>query len=172
MGWRQRLALGAATIHDPQLLFLDEPTAGVDPVARRQFWDLLYDLASRGVTLFVTTHYMDEAAHCNRLAFIYRGRIIADGSPAEIRTRHLDQRILDVSVRDVDAALEWLENAPGIEEAYASGASVHAVVPADSLLTAAQLRDRLAAIGHPDAVVAEVQPTIEDVFVNLVSRQR
>lgn len=91
VGWRQRLALGAATIHSPDLLFLDEPTSGVDPVARRQFWDLLYDLAGRGVTLFVTTHYMDEAAHCHRLAFIYRGRIIADGSPAELRARHREQ---------------------------------------------------------------------------------
>ena len=89
VGWRQRLALGAATIHDPELLFLDEPTSGVDPVARRQFWDLLYDLANRGVTLFVTTHYMDEASHCNRLAFIYRGRLIADSSPAEMRPKYL-----------------------------------------------------------------------------------
>ncbi len=85
VGWRQRLALGTATIHSPELLFLDEPTSGVDPVARRQFWDLLYDLAARGVTLFVTTHYMDEATHCARLAFINGGRLIAQGSPAELR---------------------------------------------------------------------------------------
>jgi ABC-2 type transport system ATP-binding protein len=143
----------------------------VDPVARRQFWDLLYDLASRGVTLFVTTHYMDEAAHCNRLAFIYRGRIIADGSPAEIRSDHMDQRIFDISTRDVDAVLQWLEAAEGIDEAYLSGATLHAVVPASSPLTDATLRDRLAAVGH-QAVVAEVDPTIEDVFVNLVARQR
>ncbi|MDR1711294.1 MAG: ABC transporter ATP-binding protein [Propionibacteriaceae bacterium] len=102
VGWRQRLALGAATIHDPELLFLDEPTSGVDPVARRQFWDLLYELAGRGVTLFVTTHYMDEAAHCNRLAFIYRGHIIADGTPAELRSNYAggepDPTIEDVFV--------------------------------------------------------------------------
>ncbi len=88
VGWRQRLALGAATIHSPELLFLDEPTSGVDPVARRHFWDLLYDLANRGVTLFVTTHYMDEASHCHRLAFMYRGQLIAEGSPSEIRAAH------------------------------------------------------------------------------------
>lgn len=85
VGWRQRLALGTATLHDPELLFLDEPTSGVDPVARRQFWDLLAELSGRGVTLFVTTHYMEEAANCTRLAFMNRGRIIADGTPAEIR---------------------------------------------------------------------------------------
>jgi len=87
-GWKQRLALGVATIHEPELLFLDEPTSGVDPVARRQFWDLLYDLSGRGVTLFVTTHYMEEATNCTRLAFMYRGRVIADGSPRAIREAH------------------------------------------------------------------------------------
>jgi ABC-2 type transport system ATP-binding protein len=172
VGWRQRLALGAATIHEPDLLFLDEPTSGVDPVARRQFWDLLYELASRGVTLFVTTHYMDEAAHCNRLAFIYRGRIIADGSPGEIRTAHMDQRIFDITAPDVDGVLQWLEQAEGVDEAYLSGASLHAVVPARSDLTDASLRARLVAAGHPDAEVEEVPATIEDVFVNLVARQR
>jgi ABC-2 type transport system ATP-binding protein len=172
VGWRQRLALGAATIHQPELLFLDEPTSGVDPVARRQFWDLLYDLASRGVTLFVTTHYMDEASHCNRLAFIYRGRLIAEGSPAEMRPKYLTQRIYDVCVRDSDRALRWLEQAELIDEAYLSGATVHAVVDQDADPGADGLRNQLVAAGFADAVVSRVDPTLEDVFVNLVTQQR
>ncbi len=172
VGWRQRLALGAATIHEPELLFLDEPTSGVDPIARRQFWDLLYDLANRGVTLFVTTHYMDEASHCNRLAFIYRGRLIAEGSPNHIRRAYMTQRIYDVSVREADLALEWLERADGVAEAYLSGASLHAVVPLARDLGPDPLRERLVAAGFADAEVAAVDPTIEDVFVNLVSQQR
>ncbi|MGC3994678.1 MAG: ABC transporter ATP-binding protein [Propionicimonas sp.] len=170
VGWRQRLALGAATIHDPELLFLDEPTSGVDPVARRQFWDLLYELAGRGVTLFVTTHYMDEAAYCNRLAFIYRGRIIADGSPADLRARH-SQPIFDITLERADDALDWLEHADGIDDAYLSGASLHAVLPQGAPTTADELRARLAASGFSDARVVEVEPSIEDVFVNLVTEQ-
>ncbi|MBU4161741.1 MAG: ABC transporter ATP-binding protein [Actinobacteria bacterium] len=172
VGWRQRLALGAATIHEPELLFLDEPTSGVDPVARRQFWDLLYELAGRGVTLFVTTHYMDEAAHCNQLAFIYRGRIIAEGSPTELRTKYMDQRIFDITVSSADLALDYLVSTEGVDEAYLSGASLHAATAAHSPLSADDLRQRLIGAGFADAVVLEVEPTIEDVFVNLVSRQR
>lgn len=172
VGWRQRLALGAATIHEPELLFLDEPTSGVDPVARRQFWDLLYELAGRGVTLFVTTHYMDEAAHCNRLAFIYRGRIIAAGSPAEIRAEHFDQRIFAISSADNEAALAWLEQADGISEAYLAGASLRAVVPASSMLQADQLQARLAAAGLQQVSVAGAEASIEDVFLSLAARQR
>jgi len=172
VGWRQRLALGAATIHSPELLFLDEPTSGVDPVARRQFWDLLYDLAGRGVTLFVTTHYMDEAAHCNQLAFIYRGRIVAEGTPSDLRAERVDQRIFDISVADSDLAMAKLEADPDITEAYLSGASLHAVVPSGSPLTAPGLAARLASSGFAGAEVTVVEPTIEDVFVNLVSRQR
>ncbi len=171
VGLRQRLALGAATIHEPELLFLDEPTSGVDPVARRQFWDLLYDLASRGVTLFVTTHYMDEASHCNRLAFIYRGRLIVVGSPQEIRSGYLTQRIYDVSARDSDLVLQWLQQEEGITEAYLSGASLHAVVELPADAGARDLSRRLRLAGF-DAIVTAVDPTIEDVFVNLVSRQQ
>jgi ABC-2 type transport system ATP-binding protein len=172
VGWRQRLALGAATIHEPELIFLDEPTSGVDPVARRQFWDLLYDLAGRGVTLFVTTHYMDEAAHCNQLAFIYRGRLIAEGSPVELRTKYMNQRIFDITVASADLALDFLVSTEGVDEAYLSGASLHAATAAHSPLSADDLRRRLIAAGFPDAQAVEVEPTIEDVFVNLVSRNR
>ncbi len=186
VGWKQRLALGAATIHQPELLFLDEPTSGVDPVARRHFWDLLYDLANKGVTLFVTTHYMDEASHCNRLAFIYRGRIIADGTPHEIRTGCMTQRILEVSVGAVDSALQWLESADGVTESYLSGAVLHAVVQdgagegcgpdaasaGEDRRAADDLANRLRSAGFGDATVVAVEPTIEDVFVHLVTQNR
>ncbi len=172
VGWRQRLALGTATIHEPELLFLDEPTGGVDPVARRQFWDLLYDLASRGVTLFVTTHYMDEASHCNQLAFIYRGRLIAQGAPHDIRRDLISEQVVEVSAGDVDGALSWLEAAPEVEEAYLSGARLHAVIASGR--TPAELADQVAAglhaAGFTDAVVVGVEATLEDVFVNLVAR--
>ena len=166
VGWRQRLALGTATIHDPELLFLDEPTGGVDPVARRQFWDLLYELAGRGVTLFVTTHYMDEASHCNQLAFIYRGRLIAEGAPVDIRHGLLSEQVLEIAVADVDGALAWLERADGVDEAYLSGASLHAVVVPDAV----EVVTRRLSEGFPDATVRLVEPTLEDVFVNLVAR--
>lgn len=190
VGWKQRLALGAATIHEPDLLFLDEPTSGVDPVARGHFWDLLYELANAGVTLFVTTHYMDEATHCHRLGFIYNGRIIAEGTPHEIRTECMTQRILEVRVppTSVDGVLEALEHDPEVAEAYLSGATLHAVVgeagegcepvgaegggSERARADAAALVGRLADAGFSDAQVVAVEPTIEDVFVNLVSRER
>ena len=168
VGWRQRLALGTATIHSPELLFLDEPTSGVDPVARRQFWDLLYDLASQGVTLFVTTHYMDEASNCSRLAFMYRGRVIADGSPSEIKRSMLTERILEIDGVDADRVLTWLDGQTDVHEAYLSGAAVHAVVAPE--MEPGELALRLWAAGFPGARVGPVEPTLEDVFVNLVSQ--
>jgi ABC-2 type transport system ATP-binding protein len=174
VGWKQRLALGAATIHEPELLFLDEPTSGVDPIARRHFWDLLYDLAARGVTLFVTTHYMDEASHCHRLAFIYRGRIIAEGTPHQIRTECMPEKIFEVFADDTEGVLEWLEDASdeGVREAYLSGAVLHAVTRAESGLDATGLCSRLGEAGFSAVKVEPIEPSIEDVFVHLVSEQR
>jgi ABC-2 type transport system ATP-binding protein len=170
VGWKQRLALGCATIHEPELLFLDEPTSGVDPSARRQFWELLYQLAEGGVTLFVTTHYMDEATHCNRLAFIYEGRMIAIGSPQKIRAEHMTDRILEVEVEDVEGALAWLGQQEDVVEAYLSGAMLHVNVGGreDPCSLADELRDG----GFEVTRCEPVEPTIEDVFVHLVGRER
>jgi ABC-2 type transport system ATP-binding protein len=170
VGWKQRLALGCATIHEPDLLFLDEPTSGVDPTARRQFWELLYELAEQGVTLFVTTHYMDEATHCNRLAFIYEGRLIAIGSPRQIREERMTEKILEIEVGDIEGALAWLGTRPDVREAYLSGAYLHVNVGeiADPCAFADVMRDA----GFEVARCEIVEPTIEDVFVHLVSEQR
>jgi ABC-2 type transport system ATP-binding protein len=174
VGWQRRLALGTATIHSPELLFLDEPTSGVDPVARRQFWDLLYDLASRGVTLFVTTHYMEEASHCNQLAFIYGGRLVAEGTPQQIRERATGQRILEVTVANPDAALELIGNLPDVADAYLSAATVHAVLDAhaDEREAVGSLIGALQFHGFGEVSVVRAEPTIDDVFVGLVSSQR
>jgi len=171
VGWKQRLALGCATIHEPELIFLDEPTSGVDPNARRRFWELLYELAESGVTLFVTTHYMDEATHCHRLAFIYRGRLVAEGTPSEIRTEWMRDTIVELDVDDAEAALIALEGVPSVREAYLEGARLHANV---GRLTAEEAGlERI--LGEQGIVVhsaGAVEPTLEDVFVNLVSEQR
>ena len=172
VGWKQRLALGCATIHEPELLFLDEPTSGVDPTARRQFWELLYELAEQGVTLFVTTHYMEEASHCGRLAFIYDGRIIATGSPQQIRAEHADDCILELEVDDVEGTLAWLDQAEGVVEAYLSGALLHANMGSATADCGAAFSARLKAAGFQVTHCERVEPTIEDVFVHLVSRQR
>lgn len=170
VGWKQRLALGCATIHEPELLFLDEPTSGVDPIARRQFWELLYELSAAGVTLFVTTHYMDEAAHCNRLAFMYRGRLIAEGSPKAVREMMTDT-VLQAAVDKPDDALEALENVPEVKEAYLHGPMLHFNIgtadPDDFDVTAV-----LCARGVTASDVAVVEPSLEDVFVHLVSREQ
>jgi ABC-2 type transport system ATP-binding protein len=171
VGWKQRLALGSATIHDPELLFLDEPTSGVDPAARRQFWELLYDLAGRGVTLFVTTHYMDEASHCHRLAFIFRGDIIAGGTPTHIKEALVQDTIFEIDAPDADLALRTLADVACVKESYLNGAFVHANVGADCDAEVV-VREALAAAGDPARSMNPVEPTLEDVFVHLVSRQR
>jgi ABC-2 type transport system ATP-binding protein len=170
VGWKQRLALGCATIHEPKLIFLDEPTSGVDPTARRQFWELLYDLARDGVTLFVTTHYMDEATHCNRLAFIYRGDIIAEGTPQEVKADLMADTILQVEVDDGESALAALETREDVEEAYMQGALVHVNLgraTAEQADLGGFLRER----GFQVRGIERVEPTLEDAFVRLVGQQ-
>jgi ABC-2 type transport system ATP-binding protein len=170
VGWKQRLALGCATIHEPKLIFLDEPTSGVDPTARRHFWELLYELAHGGVTLFVTTHYMDEATHCNRLAFIYRGTIIAEGTPQEVKAELAADTILQIAVDRGEDALVALEELSVVEEAYMQGALVHVNIgrrSEDEAGLSAHLADR----GFAVTGVERVDPTLEDAFVHLVTKQ-
>jgi ABC-2 type transport system ATP-binding protein len=170
VGWKQRLALGCATIHEPKLIFLDEPTSGVDPNARRHFWELLYDLAHQGVTLFVTTHYMDEASHCNRLAFIYRGDIIAAGSPQEIKGRLASDTIVQIEVDDGEGALAELLKNSDVVEAYMQGSLLNANLGARSLADAG-IEGQLNRAGFAVRHLEPVEPTLEDAFVHLVGLQ-
>lgn len=140
-------------------------------MARRQFWELLHDLAASGVTLFVTTHYMDEATHCNRLAFIYRGDIIAEGTPNEVKGALMRDTILQVEVDDGEGALAALEGSPGIGEAYMQGSLVHVNI-GERTATEADLPGLLGQLGFEVRGVEPVEPTLEDAFVHLVTRQR
>ena len=167
-GWKQRLALGCAVLHRPPILFLDEPTSGVDPISRRQFWDLIHRMAAEGVTVFVTTHYMDEAEYCNRLALIYRGQLVALGTPTELKQRHMKGELLLVEAEPLARASEVLASAPGVLDAAMFGNALHLVVrqaaPAIPVLQR-YLEERGLQVGRLEAI----EPTLEDVFVSLSS---
>lgn len=163
-GWRQRLALGAALLHDPDLLFLDEPTAGVDPLSRRHFWDLLYTLTEQGKTIFVTTHYMDEAENCHRLAFIHNGRIVATGSPAEIKATQMKGQVVEVAVDQPDRALQALKGQPEFDEVALYGRRLHVVAENVSELEPL-IRRRLEEAGVTVQAMLVIPPSLEDVFV-------
>jgi len=167
-GWRQRLALGCAVVHEPQILFLDEPTSGVDPLSRRNFWDLIYTVAGEGVTVFVTTHYMDEAEHCDRLGLIYGGRLVALGSPRELKRALGEGVLLEVRANPLMQALAVAGGVPGVREVAVFGSGLHVTVAAAD--AAGPLRAALELAGvHVDGI-APVRPTLEDVFVSLVER--
>jgi ABC-2 type transport system ATP-binding protein len=175
-GWKQRLALGAAILHEPEILFLDEPTAGVDPISRRSFWDLLYDLAAAGATIFVTTHYMDEAEHCHRLAFIYGGEIIAQGTPAEVRRAGVQGQVLEIDCREPERAMLLLRQAAAagslvVQELAFHGSLIHAVGESAPALGAAISR-LLSGNGIVVESIEPVESSLEDVFVSLVKQQR
>ncbi len=163
-GWKQRLALGVAIIHDPQMLFLDEPTAGVDPVARREFWDLLYDLADGGTTILVTTHYMDEAERCHRLAFIHRGRIVAEGTPAQIKSEQMKGEVLEVDTDSPDRSLVVLKQMDGLDEVSLYGAQIH-VVAEGIADREEEIRRALEDAGVRVRSMMLIPPSLEDVFI-------
>jgi len=166
-GWKQRLALGCAVLHEPPILFLDEPTSGVDPNSRRQFWDLIYSLAERQVTVFVTTHYMEESEYCDRLGIIYRGELIALGTPRELKTRHMPEAVLEIDCARPNDAMGVIERLPEVKEVALFGRGLHAVA-ADAAVAAPAIRAALAAAGFGFDRIEPITPTLEDVFVSLI----
>lgn len=163
LGWKQRLALGCAVLHEPPILFLDEPTSGVDPISRRGFWDLIYELADEGTTVFVTTHYMEEAEYCHRLALMNRGALIALDTPGQLRAE-MDEPIFEVRVDNAPKAVEALQGAPGIVDAAMFGRVLHVTLETPDG-AAALIEDRLAERGARLEGMGPIVPALEDVFV-------
>jgi ABC-2 type transport system ATP-binding protein len=168
-GWRQRLALSAAILHRPEVIFLDEPTAGVDPISRRAFWDLLYQLVAENITVFVTTHYMDEAEHCHRLAFIQRGEIIAYGSPTEIKRDMMRGQVLEIAPSDAGKTVKVLRATQNsgkipLEEVELYGSLVH-IIAADVLQFQDVIQQELTQAGIDPGEMAVIEPSLEDVFI-------
>ncbi len=166
LGWKQRLALGTAVLHEPPILFLDEPTSGVDPISRRAFWDLIYTLAAQGTTVFVSTHYMEEAEYCHRLALMNRGRIVALDRPAALRAA-LPAPLFELATSDGPHAVEALAHAPGVVEAGLFGRLVHVLVE-DAAAARETLPRTLAERGIGLTSMTQVEPSLEDVFVAIV----
>ncbi len=171
-GWRQRLALGAAILHEPDLVFLDEPTAGVDPVSRRAFWDLLYEISAQGVTIFVTTHYMDEAEHCETLAFIHDGHIIARGSPQYIKDTMMRGQVLELTPDDPTLAMGALTRAKEagqlpVEEIALYGAQIHIVAP-DVEHYQGAINEVLNQSNVDPGTISVIAPSLEDVFISCI----
>jgi ABC-2 type transport system ATP-binding protein len=171
IGWKQRLALGCAVLHRPPIVFLDEPTSGVDPVSRRQFWELIHSMIRDGVTVFVTTHYMDEAEYCNRLVLMDRGRIVAMGTPTELKSRHMRGTLLLVECKPLGLALDRVRELPGVLDAAVFGDSVHAIV-AEPTAVIPLIRNSLASQDVQLGKVEQIPPSLEDVFVSLTSARQ
>jgi ABC-2 type transport system ATP-binding protein len=173
-GWKQRLALGCAMLHEPKLLFLDEPTAGIDPVARRQLWDLLFELSGQGITFFVTTHYMDEAERCSHVAYIYYGKLIADGTPNSLRELPEVQPPgtlrVEITTPEVTRALRFARQIAGIRSATIFGQSIHALI--DDHFDLHDLREQLLKEGIAVAEIRPLAPSLEDVFVELTYKHQ
>ena len=169
-GWKQRLALGCAILHDPPILFLDEPTSGVDPIARRTFWDLIYQLSASGHTIFVSTHYMDEAEYCHRLALMYRGKVIALGTPAELKHSLSSHHLFHLEVSDLLGRMNALEKMPGLSEIAVFGGrpARHRVRRRQAV---PEMRSALEHAGISVPVLEPIQPSMEDVFVAMIEEE-
>lgn len=166
-GWKQRLSLGCAILHEPPIIFLDEPTSGVDPISRRQFWDLIYELAGKGVTVFVTTHYMDEAEYCDRIALIYRGELTALGTPDVLKTELMQEDVLEVQCERPQDAMVELDRVPGVKEVALFGKGLH-VVAENGREAVNSIRKLLGEKGYRVEAIEEIAPSMEDVFVSLI----
>ncbi len=166
-GVRQRLGLACAMIHEPRILFLDEPTAGVDPASRRDFWELIYQLSHQGVTVFVSTHYMDEAEHCDRLALIHRGRIAASGAPRELKSVHMRDSVLEVEPGDLLRMVEVAAGLPAVLDVTLRGNKLH-VLARDVEQARAELWRGAQGAGVDIRSIEPVAPSLEDVFVSLL----
>ncbi len=166
-GWKQRLALGCAILHEPSIIFLDEPTSGVDPISRRQFWDLIYELSGSGVTVFVTTHYMDEAEYCDRIGLIYRGKLIAIGSPEYLKTELMKEDILEVACDRSQDAMDQIGGLPDIKEVTLFGNGLH-VVTGNAASAEKSIRNLLAGQNYVVTGIEKVVPSMEDVFISLI----
>jgi ABC-type multidrug transport system ATPase subunit len=171
-GWRQRLAMACALVHKPTVLFLDEPTAGIDPVARRELWDLLFELSSNGVTLFVTTHYMDEAERCSHVGYIYMSKLIVCGVPDDLKrlpeVNPSGTKRLDVMCDHVTIGLQTVRKLAGIRNATVFGQSMHLLADAD--LPEQGIRDALTPLGIHEVDIRHIAPSLEDVFVALTEK--
>lgn len=169
-GWKQRLALGCAVLHEPPIIFLDEPTGGVDPISRRNFWDLIYHLSSRGTTVFVTTHYMDEAEHCNTIGFIYAGKLVAMGGPSDLKHRLDAFTILEVACDRPVEAMEILQKERWVRETSIFGSLFHVSVENDGDAENA-IRSVLPRHGISVSSISPIVPSLEDVFINLIAQE-
>jgi ABC-2 type transport system ATP-binding protein len=168
-GWRQRLALGCALLHEPPILFLDEPTGGVDPISRREFWRLIDGLSHAGTTVLVTTHYLDEAERCDRVAIMHGGRLAALGTTAELKDAFADRPILEIRSPDPVAVMSWLDKYPPVEKTSLFGTAVHAVLRSRAS-TPDDIRGALSGAGLSVTALTSVVPSLEDVFLDVVDR--
>ncbi len=166
-GWKQRLALGCAIIHQPGIIFLDEPTSGVDPITRANFWAIIKDMASRGITVFVTTHYMDEAENCNRMTLIYKGTMIAIGTPQEMKTRVMKDEVLEIIMPSAEDWVDRVAKARGVKEAALFSTKLHAVAE-DSMVAIPALKEMFDAAGVTGYDIRKILPSLEDVFVSSI----
>ncbi len=166
-GWKQRLSLGCALLHEPEVLFLDEPTSGVDPLSRRSFWDLIHQLADQGTTVFVTTHYMEEAEYCDRLAMIYRGELVALGTPSDMKGKLMLDQVLAVTCDRPHQALGVAAAVAGVRDAALFGRNIH-LMTADAEILAPRLRAALESASFRVEAIERISPSLEDVFVSLI----